>query len=152
MISRVAAFDKFSTLGQPASSKKIESGIQAKMPSVKFVTEKKTIEVPSGSNLRKEALKAGIEVYPGIHKHFLFNCHGFGHCASCCVRIKKGQENVSPQTLFERMRMILGLFTSNARKGHEKELRLACRTRVLGDIEVETKPDIMNLHGERFWG
>jgi ferredoxin len=120
------------------------------MPSVKFVSEKKTIEVPPGSNLRREALKAAIELYPGIHK--VFNCHGWGLCASCCVQIKKGKENVSPQTFRERLRMILGMFTSTARKGHEDELRLACLARVLGDVEIETKPDIMNLHGERFWG
>jgi ferredoxin len=122
------------------------------MPSVKFVSEKKTIEVPEGSNLRKEALKAGIELYPGIHRHFLANCHGLGLCGSCCVKVKRGKENLSPQTLYERLRMILGVFTSSARKGHEDELRLACRTRALGDVEIETKPDIMNLHGERFWG
>ncbi len=97
------------------------------MPSVKFVSEKKTIEVPAGANLRQEALRAGIELYPGIHRHFLGNCHGFGQCASCCVKVKKGKENLSPQTFYERLRMILGMFTSAARKGHEDELRLACR-------------------------
>jgi ferredoxin len=120
------------------------------MPSVKFVTEKQTIEVPVGANLRREALKAGVELYPGIHR--LLNCHGFGQCASCCVKVKKGKENLSPQTFRERARMILGMFTSAARKGHEDELRLACLTQVNGDVEIETKPDIMNLHGERFWG
>jgi ferredoxin len=122
------------------------------MPIVKFVNEKKTVEVPEAGNLRKAALRAGIELYPGIHKHWAFNCHGLGSCGSCCVRIKKGKENVSRQGLRERLRMFLGLFTSAARKGHEDEIRLACLTRVMGDIEVETKPDILNLHGERFWG
>ena len=122
------------------------------MPSVKFVNEKKTIEVPEGANLRREALKAGIELYPGVHKYFLFNCHGLGHCGSCCVKMRKGKENVRPQGWREKLRLTLGMFTSAARKGHEDELRLACMTQVMGDIEVETKPDIMNLHGERFWG
>jgi ferredoxin len=122
------------------------------MPSVKFVTEKKTIEVPVGANLRREALKAGVELYPGIHSNFLANCHGLGVCASCCVKIKKGTQSVSTQTFRERARMILGMFTSTARKGHEAELRLACLTQVTGDVEIETKPDLMNLHGERFWG
>jgi ferredoxin len=152
MISRGAPFDKFSKVQQPVSGEKIESGYQATMPSVKFVNEKKTVEVPTGANLRQEALKAGIELYPGIHRHFLFNCHGLGQCGSCCVKIKKGKENVSPQTFRERARMILGMFTSAARKGHEDELRLACLTQVQGDVEIETKPDLMNLHGERFWG
>ncbi len=66
--------------------------------------------------------------------------------------IKKGQENCSRQGMIEKFRLMLGMFTSAARQGHEDELRLACATRVLGDIEVQTKPDILNLHGERFWG
>ncbi len=79
------------------------------MPSVKFVNEKKTIEVPEGANLRKEALNAGIELYPGVHR--IFNCHGLGGCASCRVMIKKGQDNVSPQGLFEKLRLIAGPIT-----------------------------------------
>jgi ferredoxin len=122
------------------------------MPIVKFVNEKKTVEVPAAGNLRTEALKAGIELYPGIHKHWAFNCHGLGLCGSCCARIKKGKENVSRQGWREKLRMILGPFTSSARKGHEEEVRLACMTRVMGDLEVETKPEILNLHGDRFWG
>ena len=46
------------------------------MPVVNFVKEKKKIEVPQGANLRKEAQKAGIQIYPGIHQ--VFNCHGLG--------------------------------------------------------------------------
>ncbi|HXY34117.1 MAG TPA: 2Fe-2S iron-sulfur cluster-binding protein [Planctomycetaceae bacterium] len=119
------------------------------MPNVKFINEKKTIEVPEGANLRKEALRAGIELYPGVHK--IFNCHGFRQCGSCRVLIKKGQENVSRQSLYEKFRLIFFPDTTFARIGHEKELRLSCATKVFGDIEVETQPPI-NWHGERFWG
>ncbi len=119
------------------------------MPSVKFVNEKKTIEVPEGANLRKEALNAGIELYPGVH-HYL-NCRGLRACASCRVIIKKGKENVSRPGLIERLRFLLGPITFFAKIGHEEDLRLACATRVLGDIEVETQPPV-NLHGDRFWG
>jgi ferredoxin len=152
MISRDTPFDKFRTLQQSVSGQKNRKRVSATMPSVKFVTEKKTIEVPVGANLRQEALKAGVELYPGIHSNFLANCHGLGLCASCCVKIKKGKENLSPQTFRERARMISGIFTSSASKGHEDEFRLACLTQVNGDVEIETKPDIMNLYGERFWG
>ena len=65
------------------------------MPKVTFVKEKRTIEVPEGANLRSEALKNGIQVHPGIHKNWFANCHGLGQCASCCVQITKGDENVS---------------------------------------------------------
>jgi ferredoxin len=125
------------------------SGTKRLMPQVKFINEKRTIDVPEGANLRKEALRAGIELYPGIHS--LLNCHGLRQCASCRVKIKKGQENVSKQGLIEKARLVLGPVTYFARIGSENELRLACATRVLGDIEVETKPSV-NWHGDRFWG
>ena len=69
------------------------------MPIVNFVVEKKQVQVPEGANLRKEALKAGIPLYPGIHKYL--NCRGLAQCASCRVNIKKGIENVSPQGVWE---------------------------------------------------
>ena len=37
------------------------------MPKIKFIRENKEIEVEEGANLRKEAMKAGIQLYPGIH-------------------------------------------------------------------------------------
>ncbi len=119
------------------------------MPKVKFVKEKKEVEVEAGANLRKVALREGIQLYPGIHQYV--NCLGFAQCASCRVNITKGIENVSPQGLWEKFRLTVGPDTWFARLGHEKELRLACQTRVNGDIEVETQPEA-NLYGERFWG
>ena len=35
------------------------------MAIIKFVNEKKEIQVPDGSNLRSEALRAGVALYPG---------------------------------------------------------------------------------------
>jgi ferredoxin len=119
------------------------------MPKVKFVKEKKEVEVEPGANLRKVALREGIQIYPGIHQYV--NCLGFAQCASCRVNIKKGIENVSPQGLWEKFRLTVGPDTWFARLGHEQELRLACQARVNGDIEVETQPEA-NWHGERFWG
>jgi ferredoxin len=122
------------------------------MPKVNFVKEKKTIEVADGANLRKEARKSGVELYPRLHR--TMNCHGWGQCGSCRVHVKKGCDNVSKQGFFEKLHLILfpifplSLF---GRIGHEEELRLACRTRVYGDIDVETQPEL-NWHGEKFWG
>ena len=122
------------------------------MPTVKFVNEKKSIEVPEGANLRKEAMKAGVEVYSGIHK--VLHCPGIGCCGSCRVRIVKGTENVSRQGWREKLRFlafVLDPFAFFHRLGQEDELRLSCQTRVKGNIEVETHPP-MNWHGDRFWG
>ncbi|MBS0261969.1 MAG: (2Fe-2S)-binding protein [Planctomycetes bacterium] len=119
------------------------------MPKIKFVKEKKVVEVEPGANLRKVAMKEGIELYPGVHQYV--NCMGLGQCASCRVHIAKGAENVSRQGLFEKLRLLAGPLTFFARLGNEKELRLACKASVNGDIEVVTQPDL-NWHGDRFWG
>ena len=118
------------------------------MPTVKFVNEKTTVEVPSGANLRKVAMKAGVSPYSGVHKYL--NCHGLGQCASCRMRITKGEDSVSKQGFLEKLRLILGPLTFFARLGQEDALRLSCKTKVLGDIEVETHPEL-NWHGEKFW-
>lgn len=106
------------------------------MPKVTIVNEKKEIEVPAGSNLRQEAMKAGVEVYPGIHKYL---DPAFGLCGSCKVYVKKGDENVSGKTLMERINLNLHPMTSFAAIGHETEIRLACQMKVNGDCSVEVQ-------------
>ena len=119
------------------------------MPTVKFVKEKKEIEVPDGANLRQEARKAGVEIYPGIHK--IMNCMGNGVCCSCRMNIKQGTEQVSKQGLWEKIGFYLNPIGFFARLGQEDNIRLSCQTKVHGDIEVETKPSF-NWHGDKFWG
>jgi ferredoxin len=114
------------------------------MPIINFVNEKKQIQVPPGANLRKEALKAGVEVYKGIHK--VLHCPGIAQCGTCRVLITKGMENTNPRTLLERMRMKF----SFAYIGNEESMRLSCQTQVNGDIDVVTTP-AMNLYGENFF-
>ena len=118
------------------------------MPKVNFVKEKQEIEVPAGSNLRVEALKAGIEVYKGLEKYL--NCRGLGLCGTCKVLVKKGQENLSPKTLKEKIHFNLHPLGAFAIIGNENELRLSCQVQVNGDCTVETKPE-MNWSGENFW-
>jgi ferredoxin len=114
------------------------------MAIIKFVNEKKEIQVPEGSNLRREAMRAGVGIYPGINK--VLNCHGLASCGSCRVLITKGMENASPMGVLERMR----LKVSMAYIGNENTMRLACQTSVNGDMEVLTKPSL-NLYGENFF-
>ena len=75
------------------------------MPVVKFIKEKKEIEVPVGANLRKEAIKAGVNTHQGINGfgaslNAIINCHGLGQCGTCRVKIVKGMENASPMGWF----------------------------------------------------
>ena len=128
------------------------------MPLVKFIKEKKEIEVPHGANLRKEAIKAGINVHQGINGmgatvNKYVNCHGISLCGTCRVNIVKGMENTSPMGVMEKARFYNPLpdpLPSMAYVGNEKTMRLACQTLVLGDIEVETAPEL-NLFGENFF-
>ena len=118
------------------------------MPKVTFVNEKQEIEVAAGANLRAEALKAGVSVYPAIHRYL--NCMGLGLCGTCRVLVKKGMENLSPKTLLERANLNTHPLTMLAAIGHENEMRLSCQVQVNGDCTIETKP-AFNLTGENFW-
>jgi ferredoxin len=115
------------------------------MPKITFVNEKQDLEVPAGSNLRQQAIKANIGLYPGLAKYL--NCRGLGSCGTCKVLVKKGMENLSPMGLYEKVRLALMPF---ATIGHEHEMRLACQTTVNGDCTVQTRPAI-DLEGENFW-
>jgi ferredoxin len=114
------------------------------MPTIKFISEKKEIQVPEGANLRAEAKRAGVQVYQGPDK--ILHCPGLGCCGTCRVKIVKGMENTSPRGVKERMRMSVSMDYI----GNEATMRLACQTEVLGDIEVETRPPI-NWFGDNFF-
>ena len=128
------------------------------MPLVKFIKENKEIDVPHGANLRQEAIKAGINLYQGINGfgagiNKFMNCHGIGQCGMCRVLITKGMENTNSMGLMEKFRFynpVPDPLPCMAFIGNENTMRLACRTQVLGDIEVETGPQL-NLFGENFF-
>ena len=136
------------------------------MPVVKFVKEKKEIEVPEGANLRQEAIKAGINVHQGINgfgasANRIINCKGWGQCGTCRVLITKGAENSSPMGKVEKLRFRCPVPTPLtpggidplpclAFIGNEDTMRLSCQTTVHGDMEVETGPEV-NLFGENFF-
>lgn len=114
------------------------------MPLVNFVKEKRQVQVPEGTNLRRAALEAGIPLYPGPNKYV--NCRGLGHCGTCSVLITKGMDHASPKGLWERFRLAVSM----AYIGREETMRLACRTQIQGDMDIETQPG-MNLYGENFF-
>jgi len=136
------------------------------MPVIKFVKEKKEIEVPVGANLRTEAMKAGIHlncaiagVSEGIDKAAaavsqVLNCHGLGMCGTCRVNITKGAENTNALTVREKMKFkympVPDPLPCLAYLGNEDTMRLACMTKVMGDMTVESRPEL-NLWGENFF-
>jgi len=135
------------------------------MPVIKFVNEKKEIEVPVGANLRAEAIKAGVNVNCAlsgvsegidefVHSFSKYaNCHGWGVCGTCRVNITSGMENTNKMTLAEKAKKYVPVpdpIQSLAFIGNEETMRLACKTIVQGDIEVETCPEL-DLFGENFF-
>jgi len=138
------------------------------MPVIKFINEKKEIEVPTGTNLRKAAMAAGINVHQGLNGfgariNRYMNCHGLGQCGTCKVRIVKGMENVSKMNIVEKARfrcplptpVTPGAFLDPVLPclsfiGNEDTMRLSCQTVVHGDVEVETGPPV-DLFGENFF-
>ena len=128
------------------------------MPVVKFIKEKCEVEVPSGANLRTVAIKAGVNLYPGLKGlgppcNSILNCHGFGTCGTCRVNIVKGMQNTNSLTTMESLKFKVPFpepIAALAYLGNEHQMRLACKTEVRGDIEVETCPEL-NLFGENFF-
>jgi 2Fe-2S ferredoxin len=117
------------------------------MPKVVFVTEKQELEVPAGANLRQEAIKAGLSLYPGVTQYL--NCRGNGLCGTCKVLVKKGMENLSPKTTVE---VQPGDASGHVAGRHRPRGRnaLACQVQVNGDCSIETKPPF-NWTGDNFW-
>ena len=131
------------------------------MPRVKFIKENKEIDVPEGAVLRTEAIKAGINLNCGVNGYGaslnrFFNCKGLGMCGTCRVLITKGMENTNKMTMCEKLKFKTPIsippdpIPCLAFIGHEDTMRLACMTKVFGDIEVESGPEV-NLFGENFF-
>lgn len=59
----------------------------------------------------------------------MFECGGAARCSTCRVMIVDGLENCLPRTSLEEKMA--------ARKGFYPEIRLACQTRVVGDVTVK---------------
>ena len=101
------------------------------MPSIQ--AQGKIINCSMGANLRKVLLENGVDLYNGKAKYI--NCRSLGTCGTCAVKI---EGEVSPANWKDKGRRSLPPHSP------ERDLRLACQTKVLGDIKV-TKYD-------RFWG
>jgi ferredoxin len=101
------------------------------MPTVSF--QGKTITCQIGANLRKVLLDHDLNLYNGQAK--IINCRGIGSCGTCAVAI---EGEVSPPNWKDKARRALPPHSL------DKHRRLACQTKVLGNITV-TKYD-------GFWG
>ena len=101
------------------------------MPTI--AAQGKIFECARGANLRRALLAQGIELYSPRAAYI--NCMGIGTCGTCAVEV---EGKVSEANLRDRTRRSLPPHQP------DKPLRLACQTRVLGNVRV-TKH-------EGFWG
>lgn len=119
------------------------------MPTITFVNEKVTVDAEVGEDLRTVARRNGIQLYSGPHK--IVNCMGFGTCGSCSVVVKSGIENASSPSIREKVgKWANPVFGVKVMSHPDEDVRLACQTKVEGDMEIVTTPPI-NFHGEKFW-
>src|SRR5580658_6664785 len=98
------------------------------MPKVTFVNEARVVEADKGSNVRDVALECGIDVDNGEDFRGV-SCGGHGRCMACLCWVEEGTPGAAgPRTFMERLRALRGW------------RRLACRTRLSGDVKVYTMP------------
>ncbi|MGD1866574.1 MAG: 2Fe-2S iron-sulfur cluster-binding protein [Phormidesmis sp.] len=105
------------------------------MPTI--TAQGKTVSCAVGANLREVLLANDIDLYSPRAKYI--NCMGIGTCGTCAVAIDEADKGAVSKTNWKDI----------ARRNlppHDpkKALRLACQTKVLGDISI-TK-------FEGFWG
>jgi ferredoxin len=97
------------------------------MPTVQFRGEE--IECKEGAVLRDVLLEADLTPHNGPAN--VLNCRGFASCGTCAVSV---EGEVSDVGVREKARLLVPPHHPNYR------LRLACQTRVEGDITVEKYP------------
>lgn len=88
---------------------------------VRFHPHNREIQVPSGENLLRAAISAGVFIQAG--------CGGEGVCGKCRVTIEKGEVD-GPR----------GARLSEEEFG--RGIRLACQTCILGDLEVRVAEEV----------
>ncbi|KHD89001.1 MAG: hypothetical protein OM95_05950 [Bdellovibrio sp. ArHS] len=91
------------------------------MPLISFKKNRAALTVPTGANLMKSLLDAGLPVAS--------SCDGDGVCAKCKIVIVAGKENLTPENEIEAF--------LRETKDLPSDVRISCQTQVLGDITVD---------------
>jgi len=106
------------------------------VPTIRF--RDREIDCETGAILRDVLLDADCSPHNG--RADSINCHGLGSCGTCAVAV---EGEVSAPTRRERARMRV--------PPHDPDsaLRLACQTRVEGDVTVEKFGGFWGQHVEK---
>jgi ferredoxin len=104
------------------------------MPVVRFYHEHRSHEVESGTNLREFMQRVHLSPYKGVD--MLTNCRGHNFCGTCAVEVVDGK-GASARGQDEEATLAGNLAIA---KVVDKNLRLACQTRIMTDMVVKTHP------------
>jgi ferredoxin len=105
------------------------------VPKITFVNEHRVVEVESGRNVRDVAREAGVALDVSRFQG-LWSCGGRGVCRACMCWVEESSPGAAgPRSTMEKLRGLKGW------------RRLACRTRVTGDVKVFTMPAAGNRVG-----
>jgi len=92
------------------------------MPKITFTNTNQTFEVEEGSTI--------LEAAKDHHVPIDSACGGLGACSTCHVHVLNGMENLSEMTEEEEDRL-------DTAEGVTLQSRLACQSRIHGDVVVE---------------
>lgn len=90
------------------------------MPQIRFLPDEQSVDVRDGTTVLRAAIAAGLP-----HAHA---CGGYARCSTCRVLVLDGLEHCGPRTARET--------TIAGRLQCGPEIRLACQTKVSGDVAV----------------
>ena len=105
------------------------------MPRITFVNEHLTVDAEPGSSVASLARREGVALDVNRFRG-TFNCGGRGVCSACLCWVEESTPGAAgPRSLLEKLRGLGGW------------RRLACRTRLTGDVRVFTLPAAGNRVG-----
>lgn len=112
------------------------------MPTI--TAQGKTFECEQGANLRQALLDNGIDLYSPRANYV--NCRGIGTCGTCAVAIEGEVSDANWRDVARR-----SLPPHHARQPAQKPLRLACQTKVLGNLKVTKFKGFWGQQAEVAW-
>lgn len=111
-------------------------GASKNLPKITFLNEQVTVDAAVGETLLDVAQRHGINLFRGLWQGI--RCcarHPTGWCGRCKVYAKPlTPDALSPRTWAERLPLRV-----NGALPRVGTLRLACQTRIHGDVEVRTR-------------
>lgn len=119
---------------------KVSMGTLPTPDRITILAQGKTMTCDRGANLRAVLINHGVDLYNGASS--IVNCRGLGTCGTCTVQV---EGTVSEPNGREQLRLSL----PPHRAGSDR--RLACQTKVLGDLKVSKCQGFWGQSSDLLW-